>query len=529
MADIPIRLRTVPGYQSKIEELNFTNRARVSVMPASDFDARGERIDGSLVLSERAIRRRIRMGFEVLTSTEITTLRRWKANRVVVALNPNWDARTRLYTRFSRQDELTGSPGSIIGPKPTYTRSTGTADTYGSELRPNGLLRLLADDVMRFEESGPLSVFNPLRGARIYGRRGNYFAESHPKSGSLLWSTSGATFVFNANVDSNVEGLVGVGMFQGNSGQYIYRDIGYGGGAGQVSAGVWVKGEGTVSLQFTGGATIESSNMTLQPDTWQLLKLEDIAASGATIQMRMNSKATVTWAQVAGAQFRVGRRLGGYIHNMTSGSVVNEQEDAIYYPFQIPPHSFSISVGVEMPDLFASSGEQVILGVDQGGGDRLVLGYNGTLSKFYFQKKASGINLQWTPQRAAGRGTIITIECSKFFYIAYENNVQVASVVSGVESMVNGLNVGWDGITDTSGWNGLIFFLRVDEGLTPIAEVEYISNMYNDPSILEWTRLAEGRFFEITNVEESFPVGMRFVNCDLVEVDSCRTATTERP
>lgn len=523
-----LKLRTVPGYQSIVEELDLTDKASLVHASPLNQDSRGNRPDGSRVSTERAIRRRFRLLYQNPTATQLSTLRRWINNRVLVAVNPNWDHRTRLYTRFSRQDPLTGSPGAIIGPQPTYARVVGTAGAYATELQPNGRLRLIADDIMRFEESNALSAFYPLCGARIFGDHTNQFAESYPRSGNLEWTASGATWAHNANVESNIDGMLGAGLFTGNSGQYIYRDFASYGGAGQLSAGVWVKGSGTVSLQMTGGATIESANLTLQPDAWRLLKLEDVTASGAAIQLRMNSKATVTWCSVGNATLRIGRRIGGHTYNVVSSSSVQCNEDAIYYPFQIPPHTFSIHVGVELPDL-VSAGEQVILGLDQGGGNRLVLKYDGTLSKFYFQRRASGTNVQWTPARTAGHGTIISIECDRTFMEARENDVQVGLVAGAAEAMLYGLNVGWDGITDNNGWNGLIFFLRIDEGLTPASELTYISNMYNDVNQIEWTRLTEGRYFEIVPNEDTFPAGLRMSAFDLVEVDSCRTATTERP
>jgi hypothetical protein len=232
---------------------------------------------------------------------------------------------------------------------------------------------------------------------------------------------------------------------------------------------------------------------------------------------------------VGGAMFQKDRRITNYIHNLATTSPVTLEEDAILYgSFQFPYFGTTLHVGIEPPDLWAS-GEQCVLGVDATGGNRLVLKYDAALNKFYFQRKTSGVNVQWTPQRGANKGTVISIYASKDTILAFENGTFVASASGAVQSIPSGLNVGWDGITDTQGWNGLVFFLRVDQGAIDANEIAYVSDRYNDTDMIEWTRMSEGRLFRIASPEHRIRAATHFAEIELDEVYSHRPSTTEAP
>lgn len=537
MASIVFKLRTAPG-TIPFEEIDLTDRVDLVEAPPEIFDEVAEMRDGSEYVSRRAIRRRFRMQVQNLTEPEVDRLARWAHNRVLLGFNPCWNASTRLYTRFARQDTVSGLIKSMVGPNAAYARTLSSGGTYGTEVtEQNNQLRALATSRARFEQSSLLSAFNQLRGIRLFGKRTNYFSNSYPTNGTALWSFSGGgnisgngSLTWTAGLGAQIIDTVGAYLLYAEANDWVARS--HTPPAGQVCAGVWLRGEGTFELSLSGGATGTSGNIGLSPSVWTLLKVENVTASGAAVTVKLTAKATPSWCAIGGASLHAGRRLGGFILNtVTGGASVTEEEDAVSYStFQFPHFACTLHVGVELPPVLSpSGGEQVILGIDATGGNRLVLKYDGTLGKFYFQKKTASPNVQWIADRAAGRGTVISVHMSKDSMIAYENGAFKTSAGGVVASLPTGLNVGWDGVTDTNGWDGLVFFVRVDEGPFDAGEIAYVSSLYNTSNHINLTRKLEGRLFRIDSPSSRIRAVKNFAELQLREVRSIATGTNEDP
>lgn len=534
MADTIIKLRPEPG-KFPFEEIDVTVDADMVESSPDDLDASVTDLDGNTRRVKKAMHRRIRLDMQKLSVTDADVLRRWKHNRIRVALNPNWNGKTTLLSVFNRYDPITLSPGSIIGPVPVFTRTLSDSGAFATQKLPSGQYRLLQPNTPRYEDSiDALGVFYPATGLKLYGNCTNYAPKSLPQSGTLVWTltnTSGnAGWAWSSTQPSFIEGMSGAGIFLGQDTDYLSFAVASYGGAGQVSAGVWLRGEGQFNVQMTGGATATGSTANLLPDTWTLVKVENATASGSSITLRLNSKQTFSWCNVGGVMFQRGRQVTGYIHNLATTSPVTQQEDAVYYPFQVSNFPFTIHVGIETPQFMPTSGEHVLFGVDSGGGNRMVLKYDAALAKFYFQKKTSGANAQWTPARGSNKFTVISITVSRDLYLVYENGVNVASATpASTHSLPFGFNVGWDGITDTNGWGGLIHFLRIDDAFLDTSEIAYISDKYNLAQNVELTRMAEGRLFEIDTPEHKIRAGQRFCTLELKQCHTYKTATREEP
>jgi hypothetical protein len=527
-----IKLRPESGYRPW-EEIDLTDRCMLSEMPPKDLDSIETNPRGEEVRARRAIRRRIKLSMQRLSTAEVNRLRHWKHNRVRIAFNPNWNAQTTLLSRFARYDDVTLSPGAMIGPAPTFTRTISNSSAYATEKNFDSTYHGLSQNVPRYEYSNVLSTFYPMRGVRLCGATTNYFGKSYPQSGTLLWTLTNTTGTASWSWSSTLPAFLddlgpGAGLFSGGLTDYLSQTITSYGGSGNVSIGVWVMGEGTCSIQVTGGGTGEGSSLTLSSSQWQLVKLENQSVNGSSLTIRLNAKSS-SWMAVGGAMFQRDRRVTNYLHNLATTSAVTLQEDAILYSgYQFPFFGTTLHVVLEPSDLVAS-GEQCVLGVDATAGNRLVLKYDAALAKFYFQRKSSGVNVQWTPQRGANRATVISIFAGKDSILAFENGVFVASATGAIQTIPAGLNVGWDGITDTQGWNGLVYALRIDQGGLDTTEIEYVSDRYNDADMIEWTRLGEGRLFRIVSPDHRIRAAAHFSEIELEEVYSHRPSTTEEP
>lgn len=531
MADTTIKLRTAPG-TIPYNQIDLTTRAVFVEEAPKVYDARPENQKGKRFRSRKAVRRRVSFkDIQRLTDIEVSILRRWAHEGVKLGINPNWNDATTFLARYARPAD-DGTPGVMIGPNPTFTRASGHSLASATQLREDGKFALLANGVPRYEQSSIVGSYFPLLGMRPYGRHSNYFDRSYPQSGQLVWTltnTSGvASWTYSSTVDSHVAGVVGSGLLLGNSGDYISKAISSYGGAGSHSFGVWLRGEGTVTMQLTGGATATSSSFTLNPKTWTLLKLENQTTSGASVTVRVNLTATKSWCFVGGAMMQKQRRLSGYYHNL-SGALQELGYDNLSYNYQVPFFAMTIHVGLQMPDLVAS-GEQGVLGMNAGGGEYLTLRYDGGSNVWFFCKRSTANGVTWTPQKSAGFGTILSLYVAKDIITAYENNALVAgaAISSLVQQLPIGLKVGWDGVDDTRGWNGLIYFVRIDEEPINATEIQYITERMGN-SQLEVTRMAEGRLFEIETPAHRINLDTNFASLDLIETDSFEEATTEEP
>jgi hypothetical protein len=468
-------------------------------------------------------------------------------DRVLVGLSPNWNSKTVLYNRFSRLDPASGTPGVILGPAPTFGRTISNSQATATYLGRDDRFHTLATNIARYEESRSANAWRRLYGLRSFGAHRNYFQPSHPTSAALQWSLTSPS---NGNISGNalwswaaslpsvyadlpvVAGGadigLGTGLFNASNGDFIQILPSTYGGSGIVSLCVWVRGEGTAQLEASGvGSTTSSASTILSSSTWTALKIENVNMNGSALTVRLYSRETTTWCSVSAMQMIRAPRVYGYTYN-PSTSAATLEEDALFYNLQIPIFTAAIHVGLEMPDLYAS-GEQVILGVDQTAGNRFVLRYNATTAKFSFQRKTSSPTLEWTPQRAAGQPTIISLILTKDAYVAYENGTNVASIAANAQTVVKGLNIGWDGVTDTLGWNGLVYFVRIDDQAVSATEISYISALYNDAQMIPWTKMLEGRLFEIKTPAHRIRAGMNFASLDLEQVDGYEHATTELP
>ena len=532
------KLRPVGG-TVPFSEIDVSTRLAPYESDPDDYDAKSRNTRGRLTRVLRGMGRHfILPNLYQLTESEVEVLKRMKQERMRIALSPNWNANTLLYARYNRLDPGSGLPSTVYGPAPTFARSASSTNISATQQRADGRFDLLAVNRARFEPSETTNAFSPMQGLRSFGQHKNYFGQSHPKSGALIWTltnTSGqASWVWDANLPRMVtDASSGAGRFIGRANpDFISFAVAAYDAAPFISVGVWVIGEGTVSLQLTGGATATSADLVLQPNVWQLLSLEGIAASGAAVTVRINAKVTQTFCGVGGAQFNGSRRLLGYAHNIANTTVYQIGVDDLYYDLQLPVFGTTIHVGLEMPDLVVG-GEQCVLGVDQGGGNRLVLRYRADTNKFSFQKTALGTAVgEWTPQKSAGQGTVISISAQKNGYRIYENGVQVFNTGFGIpEPIARGLHVGWDGVAgnEDEAWNGLIYFVRVDQAPFDLAEVNYVSSLYNDAQQINWTRWCEGRIFEIATPAHKMEAGINFANLELEQVDSIYGATHEVP
>lgn len=521
------------------EELDISTRAYPFETPPDDYDARAFDTYGRLTRVLRGMGRVVSLPeLMPMTEAELDLLRRWKMNRVRLALSPNWNGNTILYARYNRHNQ--GLPESVYGPAGTFTRSLGTTNASATQLRADGRYDLLSANVPRFEPSRAGNTFAPATGLRPYGKHKNYFGQSHPKSGALIWTLNNASglasYVWDANMPRMVtDATSGAGRFIGRSNpDYLSYAVASYDAASVISVGVWLRGEGTFRMVLTGGATSTGPDVVLSPHVWTLLSREGIAATGAAVTVRIEARVTTSWCAVGPAQFNASRRLLGYTHNIANTTIYESAvDDLSYSTLQIPPFGTTIHVGLEMPDLYATAGEQCVLGLDQGGGNRLVLRYRADTNKFSFMKTATGTAVaEWTPQRSAGQGTIITIVADKTNYRAYENSVQVFSGGFGVvEPIALGLHVGWDGVSanDTQGWNGLVYFLRVDSGPLDTTELSYVSSLWNDAQQIAWTRAMEGRLFEIDTPTHRMQADKYFSSLELKQVDATYGATHEVP
>lgn len=535
------KLRPVAG-TVPFDEVDISSRSGPYEDDPADYDAKSRSTTGRLTRVLRGMGRHIIFPeIQNLSTAEVEILCRMKMNRTRVCLCPNWNENTVFYTRYNRLNAATGLPDMVYAPGviQTFARTIASTNASETQRREDGRFDLLAPNIARHEQSKSTNAFYPARGLRSYGKHKNYFGQSHPKGSNLIWAltnTSGlASWVMDGNLSRMVEdGGFGSGRFIGRANpDYISVAVASYDSASVVSVGVWVLGEGTVSLQLTGGATQTSADLVLSSNTWQLLKIEGAAASGASITVRINAKVTQTFCAVGGAQFNASRRLLGYTHNLNNTTVYQVGHDDVFYDLQVPVFGTTFHIGLEMPDLYASAGEQCVFGVDQGGGNRLVLRYSASANQFSFQKTAGGTAAAvWTPQKAAGQGTVISIVADKTSYRAYENGTLVFSSGFGIpEPIVRGLHVGWDGVTgnEDEAWNGLIYFLRVDQAPLDTPEITYVSDLWNDPKQLLWTKKLEGRVFEITTPVHRMRAGMNFASLELEQVDSTYGATHEVP
>jgi hypothetical protein len=533
------KLRPVAG-TVPWDEIDISARVGPYESEPKDYDARSRSITGRLTRVVRGMGRQFVFPEIVnLTDAEVDILRRWKMNRVRLSISPNWNETTLLYARYNRFNPYTGLLESVYGTDPTFTRTIASTNASTTQRRADGKYDLLAANIPRIEPSNVSNAFAPAAGLRPFGKHKNYFGQSHPKSSATMWTLTNASGLASYQWDGAMPRMVldsfptGAGRFIGRANpDFITAVVASYDAASIISVGVWVMGEGTVRMVLSGGATSTGSDLVLSPNTWQLLKLEGITASGASVNVKIEARVTATWCAVGPAQFNASRRLLGYVHNVANTSVYQVGNDDLYYDLQLPNFATTIHVGLEMPDL-VSGGEQCALGVDQGSGNRLVLRYRADTNKFSFQKTAVGSAVaEWTPLKAAGQGTIISICAEKNNYRVYENGTQVASVGTGlVEPIARALHVGWDGVTgnEDEAWNGLIYFIRVDSAALDAPEIAYVSLLWNDSQGLNITRACEGRIFEIATPVHRMPLGMNRSSLELEQVDSIYSATHEVP
>lgn len=534
---ITIKLRTAPG-ECPYNEIDLTDRALIYEESPEVMDILDESYLGERLRSRRAIRRRFRVSeMQRLTTAEVNLLRRWVHDRVRVCLNPNYNGATTFYTRMARNDVSTGLPEPIIGPSPTFTRTTSDAAAFATRRNDAGRISLVGTSVPRYERGvRGIDPLYPMAGLRVFTNAVQYLAKSHPIVSDLVWIGAGATFSWQwaATLPSIVDDApMGTGLFMGNVGDRLEYVIGAGYGASQVSAGVWVRGEGSVSLQMTGGAVGEGTTVTLQANVWSLVKCENITADNTAVTLRLNAKSAGTWCSVSLGGWGKTRRVINYLYYVGSSGNQSSQMDNLYYPFQVPHFPCTMHIGVQMPDLYAGGGEQVAIGMDASAGNRFMLKYDPTIltgaGGFHFQKKTSGVNVQWTPERSAGLGTIISVYMSSGLYVAYENGNFKASAAGAQHSIPLGLYVGYDGNSSATAWGGLVYFVRFDEGPLDITEISYISSLFNDTAQQPWTRSAEGRVFELEDPQHRMRAATNFTTFRLSEVASHTSATQEEP
>lgn len=537
MSDPNIILNTAPGEAPQITT-DLTDYAEIAETTPRDNDAKAPNFLGMVNRYKRTMQRRFSVKMMGATDAIIDKLLLLEHERTRVMMNSlfrsdmNHESSAVLYNHFSRPIPDTLLPGYIIGVDPTFTRTSPDPDCFATQYNADtGLYESVADGTPRYERCHPSSNLYPSKGIRLFGTTSQYWGKTHPRNGDLVWTNTGGTWTFDANVPGMIADYSdGTGFFVGNSGDYIGFNLASMGGPVSHSSGVWVKGYGTVTYYISNvvGGPLETAQTELKGDEWTLLKHENWDQAG-TVNFRLYARSSGCMVSVSHHQLEGNPRLTNPIHNV-SGTAQTIPEDQLFYDIHPPSTPGFIHAVVEMPPTLYAQGYQYLFSLASAANEYCIR-YNGAAAKMEFLKKG-GTPVQWTPTITAGRTGIISVYYNGAGFQVYENSVAVAtlSYANGL-TVGTGLYVGHSEYNDIYGWNGLLLALFITNGpgdiLDALIDVGHIQKMYSDSDTRYWTRRAEGRLFEIKALKNTKRAGINHTGFTLDEVRSYIQATSE--
>jgi hypothetical protein len=547
---IYVKLRTAPGV-TPYEEVDLTGHVGAIEPSPVEYDANDTNVLGEEVGQMRAIRRNIRLDGVGMTHDEVELLRRWKHDRVPVCFSPNYDGNTVFYCRFARNDPLAGVPVPMIGSNPTFARTSPSGSASATYFGADGLFHKVGNSVPRYERTA--ASWGELTGIKLCGQTKQYCAYSRATgTGTLLRWTAGstATIEWATNIPSMLEDAgLGVALMKvtgtPDANSYITQSITVD-NATVVSVGVWVRGEGSFYLSVNSGvsgAPVNGTTTVLTGNAWTLLKIENVTTNATTLVMRVLATGARGWCALSHWQTENNSIVTQYIDN-TSGAAVTMPNDNLYFGSLVAPHfEGTITVGFEVPTLFATGIVQGLLGNVNSVGTYMELRYKS--GAWWFQKAGTAEpgSQQYTSNAlgvSVGSPVVLANYYSNATLRQYINGTQGASTASPTAASAltlnaTGLRVGYDGTDIRNGFGGgKLLFLRVDQGPRDASGTwheehqVYAPSLWTNPDQRAWTRMTEGRVFKIDAPEHQLIAGtVNSARLTLKEIRSYRSATTE--
>lgn len=524
--------RTAPGIKP-VESIVLTENCYIYEMPPIDNDIKLKAWYGNQQRSRRSIQKRFALNIADLTNDQAYLLNKWIHNRVPIVFDTGQDDRTFLHQSFRRGDPDTDEVGSIVGGRGTFTRTMATASTSATYTGPDGLIYPAGSGVPRYET--PAGSILP--GILIESQTGQYFGKSHPLSGDLFWTLNNISGLSAWGWDGTAESLYrgsdvdGVGKFtMVATGDYLYKSFTSMGSGPAWSAYVWVKGEGKVTLHISGtvvGSPIESAQLTLTNE-WQMIKLEDwVQSPTGAVEFRIYCRETGI-CEIGPGQVEGNPRCTSYIHNL-SGSATTRPMDKLLYDVDLEGYQGMLHIGFNRP-VFFDNVRSYLLDVDYDSSTQVgfSLHYDHGTSEYEFQKKTNGYVAHAAPVVAAGNDTEVAIHFSRNLLSLYEQGVlqdSLAMPSPPVHSVTSGLYIGGND-NDNDALNGVVHYVRASRDVD-LLNMPAIYDRWHDTDQLFWSKLFEGRQFNIASPEHKVIAAVHHNKLQLSEVDSEVTATTE--
>lgn len=517
-----LKLKPHPDHEP-CTELDLTGRAALKERPFEVSDVVVQTLDGQRHLVKRSLRRKFILEAAGLTLSEASTIRRWRQNRVPVAVNPNLGKGTLLCASYGAISPVDYALSTMVGPSPTYSRGISDPNAEATYLDRFGVLQDAFSDRPRIERVSA----HDLEGLLLEGKTAQGLGKTHPTSSDLVWTlennSGNASWYWEDREPSIYAPASGVAMFRGDNGDAIkISQVSWPSGAG-YAASLWVRGYGMVELQMIhGGGSSYSGSVVIDEVNWTRLKIEDVANTPSVI--RLYSRATSSVVHVGPLQVEAHPIVTSYVHNQT-GVVVYRQPDSLFYDVQIPLRTGSLVIVTERPGF--SGLEDSVLAHLQQSTNEFTLKYDASNAKYYFQYKTNSYYVEANPSSSRGDLIVLAVVWNATQYKLYENGslLGAANIPSTLFLTLNpGIYIGHnEGGSLTDGWGARVYEVRLDrEDLS--AEMPEIAELYVDADQLFWTKLCRGRWFAVQDEDWTIVGSQQTLKASLVELGSTRSS-----
>lgn len=516
-------LRTALDEQA-YEELDIEEVEPTMGKPISE-DVEIKLWEGDVKLSQRAMRKTLRLDFRGAPTARILQLERWLHDRTRLRLNGNWGAHTQWYQAFQRRNEDTNAIGSQKGSEPVFDRDV--TNGYATYLGPDGRLYIASNDIPRYERS----AFG-MNGILLEGDSINHFTYTHPSSGNVLWTTYQGSPQINwqDRHDSIVTAMTGTLQVYMASGEGVKLSSSAVTASTDYTFFVYVIGHGNINLQIYNGSTstvlMTLNNIPLDADNWLKLVAKDFALSnGNWIDARITSNGA-TLMYLAGHQLEPHEFATRYIHGMSGGQPTKELDSMKIEDVKGLPGAGMATMAFQLPDLSGNKNLAYLLTNDA---VNFKFYYDPSNKKFYFQKYTATYKVEYTTSKLAGDDIILTVGWDDTKLVILENGVLKDSTACTVPYNAETFYYVGNNTTKEAPWTP-IAFIRIDSALMPNDDIISLHDMYLDQDSRIWMTRFEGRDMRISSMTSPLRVGPGRYDSAVIleEIQAERTGTIER-
>lgn len=512
VAVIPI-LKTAPELLPYYEEVSLLGMMDFEQLASIQNDLIIRNWFGEGQIFQKSLQNQFAIKLHGITPANLFILEKWYHNRMLLRLNGWYNQYTKFYAPLFRAGgvELVDPGYQIAIPTedPTFARAH-SATKVAYYVGADGLHYPSSNNVPRYQEG-----YKGLRGILLEGDTTNYAYRSFPDSGNLIWlsGVGTPTVAWQAEEPQHVYGFAGaVQASLGAIGNTCYWTNSNYGAATKYSFGVWLKGQGTVRLKLTNvtGGPLYTSELTLSPHSWQLLKYENFAISASPVRVDIESRQANTTVFIGGLQLEGDNPITSFILNQSgTGNYTRDMDDLKWANQKIPQEEGALFVVMKQPGGFeyaTGAAETPILSGSYS--NDFQLKFKKSTNYWYFHAKTSSIQIGFATTKGEGDDTLISttwhdLQYGQAIYEdgTYKNSSSHSAIYTKSKSIEAGIQ------STGRGPNTVISAIRIDGKRYTNADMETICDEMVDDEKRKWLASFEGRNFIIEDFKRRMMAG----------------------